>query len=666
MTQFRVTCYLLYFLVSFSAFAGENNISLSFKYISVHDTLVVRSYLDSAKSKISKTQFDSAEYYFLKAGSLSKKVKFIPGYFDYAGAYASFLYHQLRYKEGLRVSEEHLEIALKQNNQVMLANAYNNIGVLCQALGDMNRSAENYIQALNVSEALGDNRNSRKYYNNLASIFLDLEDKERSLYYAQKGYAFALQFDDSVRMGNSLVNLACSEILNEKYDDAKDHLNQLVSIGYKTKNISLAVDAYLNFSEICLRQKKYEEALTWNRKAHELIDDSFSPDYIVYVYDGMAKSHFYLKNYQQANLFFDRSIQIAEAGNYSKNELKDLYLFGSEVKEGVNQLKDALMYRKKYEALKDSILNETAQINIRELEVKYQTTLKEKALAEQQLVIANHENELQEKNKWILVSVSGMVLVMFVAVVLFLVHRQRQSAAKAERESMLLQAQIDGEEHERARQARELHDGVAGILSAAKMQLGLLQLGKSDEVNKTVYEKALALLKIASGEVRNISHNLAPEIILQEGLDIALSDFCKRVGSETLPVDYYVIGEIPKLTLALELLIYRAVQEAVNNVIKHARATRVIVQVSLIETTLSVSIEDDGIGFDIKAIKRRGLGIQNLVSRIQTLGGVCEISSTPGKGTMIYIVCETVKYLARDKPGADLSRSAVEFVANNS
>lgn len=609
------------------------------------DTLVFRSLLDSARSKAARAESDSAQHYFVAAGQLARQLDFKKGYYEYSGEYARFLYRQLRFKDALRVSEEQLARATSEQNNAMMANAYNNIGVQYHALGDLHRSAENYIQAIKASENLRDHKNQQKYNSNLASIFLDLKDKEKCLYYARMGYAMAVQMNDTVRIGNSLVNLSCSEILNEHYDDAKAHLQLLMAIGYKQDNIPLVMDGCINLGEIALREKAYETALAWNRKALGLMDDTSPPDYAIYIHDGLAKSYRALGQYSKAEVYFEKSLQEAESENFTKNELKDLYLFGAEVKEILNKPYEALALRKKYDVLKDSILNETTQSGVHELEARYQSTLKEKALTQQQLVIANHKNELQEKNKWIILSTSGVILLSLAGAIIFLYYRHKRRIADAEAKGLLLQAQINGEELERARQARELHDGVAGILSAARMHLCILAKGKVDDTSKGVYEKALSLITHAGNEVRNISHNLAPEILLRDGLENSIHDFCNRIDHPDLQVQYYSVGEIPPLMPGLKLLVYRIVQEAINNVIKHARASRAIVQTTFVDQQFSLSIEDNGVGFDASQAKSKGLGIRNLVSRIQSVGGSYEISSSPDRGTIIHLVCDVSGYI---------------------
>ncbi|HKG08826.1 MAG TPA: sensor histidine kinase, partial [Pedobacter sp.] len=328
-----------------------------------------------------------------------------------------------------------------------------------------------------------------------------------------------------------------------------------------------------------------------------------------------------------------------------RSELKDLYLLGSDLKEKISRPQEALNLRKKYEVLSDSMLNERTQNSIQEQEIKYQSSLKEKAIAQQKLKLAHNLYELQKKDKWIMlfVTVSGFFLTL--ALLIYLVNLQRQKTLLSERKSQLLQARLSGEEKERSRQARELHDGVGGILSAAKMQMSTMQ-DAVEISNANAYEQTLSLINYAAREVRNISHNLAPDIVLNEGLEKAIMRFCQRVSYTGLTISHYVIGQIPSLKSDYELMLYRIVQEAVNNVIKHSKAGQAIVQLSVDESILSITVEDDGIGFDSSNIFSKGLGLSNMKERTAELGGNVEISSSPYEGTTVYLEFDIEPHLS--------------------
>jgi signal transduction histidine kinase len=140
-----------------------------------------------------------------------------------------------------------------------------------------------------------------------------------------------------------------------------------------------------------------------------------------------------------------------------------------------------------------------------------------------------------------------------------------------------------------------------------KMQLST---SDGDKDNKS-YAKAIGLLDEAHAEVRKTSHNLMPEVLLQHGLDKALQRYCSNITSTALRVNYFFVGEEQRFTDSFELSVYRIVQELLNNIFKHSRATEATVQLSIQEDVLSVSIEDNGVGLS-KQSQSNGMGLELL------------------------------------------------------
>ncbi len=239
-------------------------------------------------------------------------------------------------------------------------------------------------------------------------------------------------------------------------------------------------------------------------------------------------------------------------------------------------------------------------------------------------------------NKWIILAVALIITLVILWVSGRLISQQKRKTTASEQANRLLEAQLKGEETERARTARELHDGVASILSAAKLHIHAAG-------NDTTAPGNLIgeLIETAVQEIRNISHNLAPEAVLNDGFAQAVQEFCRRVNHPGLQLDCYVVGPLPELDKPAALLLYRIIQEAITNTVKHASASACIVQLAGDGSRLAVTIEDNGIGFDPKQVEPTGIGLQNLSSRLRLLQASHEIRSTPGDGTSIYIEIDT-------------------------
>ena len=158
--------------------------------------------------------------------------------------------------------------------------------------------------------------------------------------------------------------------------------------------------------------------------------------------------------------------------------------------------------------------------------------------------------------------------------------------------------------------------------------------------NQLAFERSMDMLDSSIKEMRRVAHNMMPETLLKFGLDTALRDFCNDVSqSGAVKLTYQSIGiEFEKIDQMTAITIYRIVQELLNNTMKHAAAENVIVQVSKTDHIISVTVEDDGKGFDTSILKQsKGIGWSNILNRVEFLKGKLDVNSQPGKGTSVLV-----------------------------
>ncbi len=294
---------------------------------------------------------------------------------------------------------------------------------------------------------------------------------------------------------------------------------------------------------------------------------------------------------------------------------------------------------------KDSILSQQNRDAVAELEIQYQTAQKEKSLSEKQLQLIQKDMQVKKSRQYMYFFLGGLIVAALVAVILYLQFRNKKTALarefkslQQEKEIQVLQALMQGEEKERSRIAKDLHDGVAGMLAAVKMHLS-----SDKQMNGNAgYQQAIKLLDEASSEVRKTSHNLMPEVLLQHGLDEALARYCSNISNaSTIIIQYDSLGPIDRFVESFELSVYRIVQELLNNILKHSKATQAIVQISQQHDILSITIEDNGIGFKNTSMNSDGMGLRSLKSRIKAINGKIEVESDPDSGVSAYLEFET-------------------------
>ncbi|SFE96965.1 Histidine kinase-, DNA gyrase B-, and HSP90-like ATPase [Chitinophaga sp. CF118] len=312
----------------------------------------------------------------------------------------------------------------------------------------------------------------------------------------------------------------------------------------------------------------------------------------------------------------------------------------------IGEYKKAAQCRKTYVELRDTMMKVEKLELVYNLEMKYRIADKNKELAQKQLAITRNESRLKTKNFLIIGISAGLALLSLVSLLLYRnsLHKQKLQKEKyrnlrQEMQINSLQAMIAGEEKERSRIARDLHDGMGGTLGTIRTQLSAI-FRKHTTTNVTSdFLDVLLLLEEASTELRKTAHNLMPEILLQEGLAKATALFCERVRKgHTLEINFETWGKAPALEADFELAVYRIIQELVHNILKHAAARTAIVQIVYHERQLCITVEDDGNGMLLlTAQQAEGMGLKTIRERMHSLNGDLHIESVPGQGTSIHI-----------------------------
>lgn len=584
---------------------------------------------------------DSAIAYYEKGKQLSEKINYQTGLSEYVSYVIVTLNNQGKFKEALKLCTAQLEKLLKgkKADKNELAKAYINTGSEWQYLSDLETAAENYLAASRLSEETGNKRFQRVCYNNLASVFNSLQQYEKGKQYALKSLATAKELNNDYSIASSIINIATSESFLKDYNASINHFKEVESLGKKMNDDIIVMDGWLgmadNYAEInegTKTQQLYTNVISLSKKIS-------APEYHMYGCMGLSKYLLKVKEYATAKTYIDNGITLARSLG-TQIELKDLYLRASELNEATGNTSDALVWHKKFVALNDSLINEKNTANINLLEIKYQTEKKE-----QQLLL--QDATIKQKNILNYIFAGSAIAILLIALLLYRTYQQKrtlqeQKIADLEKEKLLLATKsiLKGQEEERSRMAKDLHDGLGGLLSGVKLQLGAMKgnLILSEEHGR-IFNSALGKLDESISEMRRVAHNMMPEALMNLGLQQALQDYCDGLSaSQSFTINCEFHGLETRMDAATEVVVYRIVQELLNNAVKHSRASNILAQVMRNENNLTITVEDDGKGFDIAAVKH-GAGLKNIRTRVDYLKGQMDIQSTPGKGTSIHIDC---------------------------
>jgi two-component system NarL family sensor kinase len=315
-----------------------------------------------------------------------------------------------------------------------------------------------------------------------------------------------------------------------------------------------------------------------------------------------------------------------------------------EAYEGMGRYKEALEYQRRHHAAIDSLGTVGKATALNELELKFQTANKNKELASRKLQIQEQKNKLAE-NRALIAGISAVaVLALIILVYSISAAAQRHKLQQLEIETLqrqqeisVLRSTIQGEEQERKRLSRELHDGIGSMIFSAIMLVSLLKKQEPSTVTTKEYDDVLRLLEQTGSEVRKTAQNMMPDIIAKQTLFEAVRTYCETITVGTqVKVDVEFYGGMCDFSTDIKLVIYRVIQELVHNIVKYADATYAIVQGVLNGDNLTITVEDNGKGFDTTS-PRRGMGLKNVESRVRSLYGEFQIDSAPGKGTTVYM-----------------------------
>lgn len=489
------------------------------------------------------------------------------------------------------------------NMPAALAHYYSQLGTILMSVGQFDQAIKNLNQALEILDTVPEEETVR-----LITYF-------------------------------SLISTSCYQANSVK---AKEYLNKANAIIQKYPNSQLYPNYYLQAGTYYTTTGDNKKAIEELTKGIGLAKKAKQIQTLQVLQFRLYNNYYALGQYGKAKQLLEN--MIAE-GIITKEVLNRKTIFSqlAEINALMSNHKEAYSWEKKAAQLSDSIQSGKLVEKVNELEVLHQTTKKENTI--HKLKQKNVQAELEKKNKdiRIIALVCITTLLLLILLLLFYTYRNQkklnkqialnyqQQLQQAAKDNIYKssQALLQGEEQERLRIAQDLHDSIGGMLTSIRFSL----VAKPAD-----YQVQNTLDKVDSTiqEMRRIARNLMPETLQQLGLELAVKELCDLNKSNTLAIQFEAFDLNPTWTFEVDLAIYRIIQESINNIIKHAQATHVIIQLSQINNTLLLTIEDNGKGFDINGVNH-GLGLQNIQNRATLIQAKLTLISAPGEGTTINL-----------------------------
>ncbi len=538
----------------------------------------------------SKGKYDSALVYYNLAQELYIVTGDSVGLANVLSNRASIEGIRGNYVDCFSLYERALTIYSLKNNHDGVIKSYINIANQFLKTESYQEALDNYLKSKEFADELRYQKYDGYIYNGLGNVLSNRNNEERDLPKARSYYLEALVIfeknNDLSNIGRLYNNLA---IIYDELGETNlsiDAYNKCLDAGLKEGNYSLQLTAYHNLGKLYLENRDYNLSLINLEIAEKL------------------------------------TVQISDPVRYIHilSNLIDVYI-------SLGQVEKSKLYLEKYKDIRDSLYNEDKLEALSELQIKYKTKEKEELLAK--------EIELREETKLrnTFLSILLLLLLVVIFLIVFINRRRRQYAlgkAKQEHEIESLRASIEGENKERKRLASDLHDSVGGMLTAVRMIHS-----RYKDIGGEKGAKVDQLLNEVSNTIRTVSHNLSTNTLERHGLIKSLEQAVDAIPEE-FEVNFMVDIKQQEVPIEIARPIDFVIKELINNTIKHSKAQSIDIQMSCYDSTLIITYEDDGLGFDMSQMSS-GMGLTSIQKRVELINGTINIDSNPGDGFVCSI-----------------------------
>lgn len=616
--------------------------------VAQNDTLQIQKLMDDAE-KFERTQPQKALQLYKKTHLLSLKANFK------TGTYKSLLYSGIvhcdngNFDSALFYYKKNIAYCKKEKIEIGEAKGYVNSANVYQFKGDYSNAIKNYVASLKIFEKINDSAIISQNYQNLAAVYTQIQDPKLEFYYLKKSEQFVPKKND-IQRALLYGDIATGLIRYENFTEGFTYLKKAEAISLKETDKQLTFYVTRNFGDFYRIKRDFQKAILYYEQAYKLADlavDKIRKVDLIYIISEVYTNQ---GNYKRALELANQSLQLSREIGSSELEYKSLKRL-SLLYNKLNQPQKAYDILEQSYTIKDSVFSQEHLRQTTLLQTRFETEKKDKSLLQQSIQFKKQELVLiksqRQKQFYLIVAIGLLLLVLGI----WYFFRQKQKIKNKEiitlqqqQEISRLEALIDGEENERRRIAQELHDGLNGDLSAIKYRLSTLEESGLSAIDSKNLSKVIDMIDESCAQVRSISHNLMPSSIMHFGLIETIKQYCLKIETTNVfKIDFQSFGNYIALSKKSETVIYRIIQELVTNILKHAKATEALVQFNFRDDELFITVEDNGIGFDVNATSI-GIGHDNIKTRIDFLNAHLNVdSSSAGTSYTISIDLNKIK-----------------------
>lgn len=566
------------------------------------------------------SQPDSMEFFYKNAWNIAGENAKLMDYARFNLARNSIL--KGFFPKADSIIDESLKDFISDSLNYATGKYYNLKGSLLIYKSEQSEAMKFFNKALEVFEKKGDMRQAAAIEFNMAQLFLGSLEYPKVYEYSMSSHKKLESLSDTLYLPIVKGMAAVSSAIIGKIPDAENFAHQGLEMSKKHGNTHGIIFAKYAFGEIETQKENFETAIEHLQESKELAKKVNMHQVVLPNNAAMLKCYLLLKKYDRAVEIGEESLELAEKLKMTDiryNLLKNT----AKAYAGVGNFARAFKYMAEAEEQYRYKSNESNQKIMHEMLIKYDHEKKNNQILLQQKKIA-------AKNQFVYI-LGGSVFIILLALFFYRKNNiQEKKLLLQKKEKEIMNALDIGEENERSRLADELHDGVASNLIAVKLQL------ESIPDQDQSIRKSLDLINQTNKELRYLAHQMAPVNFELNSLPGAIKEFCDYCSVPSREIKFITNVENVQKDPKTKVMLFRAVQELVQNAIKHADASEISVQLLSEGNNIQLLVEDNGCGFDVSD-KNYLNGFESLNRRVKSFQGAMEIGSNPGKGTSVFI-----------------------------
>ncbi|MEE9408547.1 MAG: sensor histidine kinase [Polaribacter sp.] len=599
--------------------------------------------LENLHEKIVRTQYSTLDSMFSNIEKFKMNIKTKDSFWIARYHEALGVYHQQKgdYDKAIGEQLKSLVIAENLKNPLLIAKANKNIGVVYSLRGDFEISTDYLFKARDLSYANKDTVTGVLADLKIGQTFWQLKEYKKAMEQVDK----CIEIAETRKLNNDVLSDIYLEkgnmlLMYGKLDSSLAFYKKAEKLIYSTGHLEGIATVYSNIGAIYFYKNDFNKAIEYYKKSLVKAEEFKDKISIGIAKMNIGEAYYNINQFQKSEKELKESLSLFK-GLKDKLKLMDNYYYLYELESKRNNSKKALEYFKLRIIYKDSVINENNLNKISSLQVKYETVEKEKQIAQQDLELQTQNATISSQRNNQLLLLGGLGFLILGGLLFYNKNKAKQKVAlqkavikeKEKGFSSLLKASED----ERKRISKDLHDGIGQEMAALKMAIGHVKNKEEDIVKKEELSKILNNCARSADEIRNISHQMMPRTLLENGLIDAIDDLLKGAfmySKIEQKFEYFNISE--RFNEQIEISLYRVVQELISNIIKHANASEVNVLLYKQEGQLILLVEDNGIGMQNKS--KKGHGVLNIKSRIDMIKGTINYEPSTNAGTSATIV----------------------------